>query len=409
MPPQTFTSEDRLFEARLFLEEVVCDLCRLREAREQQVPPAAVEVRQDVRLGKDAFAHVLVRVPGRTSYLVEVDYGYSAGRITRSVLRKYGKPHPLLDEVEKLVVIVDDAVDEQRVRHAVVPGLPSAWELEIWNEQTLRSLLHKELGVAETFATAPPLADLRESLDHARGTYAFGEHYSNEPLDGSLLSALGFWRLRELFEAAERKKQAILRPDSYEGVVVVFADLSGFSSYVRDTPDTKVIQESLGAFCAKSRLQILNHGGMLLQYLGDAVIGLFGIPDQTQGYEQRGFECAKSLLMLGDKISHAWQRELDRVQQVRGAHIGMAVGDLQAIALRPLSRTHFGAIGDAINLAARLSSHAEPGQIALSNALYRSLPHPSRSALTRSEPIDAKNVGRIQAWIFDENRPAPPG
>ena len=67
---------------------------------------------------------------------------------------------------------------------------------------------------------------------------------------------------------------------------------------------------------------------MLYQFLGDAVIGLFGLPSQSDDYVERSFDCARSLLMLGNSVSNEWQRQLDRIQPVSGSHIGMAMGDL---------------------------------------------------------------------------------
>jgi len=50
------------------------------------------------------------------------------------------------------------------------------------------------------------------------------------------------------------------------------------------------------------------------------------------------------------------QRLIDQVQPAAGVHVAMALGDLQVLSLRPLSRTHMGVIGDCINLAARLNT-----------------------------------------------------
>jgi class 3 adenylate cyclase len=140
---------------------------------------------------------------------------------------------------------------------------------------------------------------------------------------------------------------------------------------------------------------------MLCQFLGDAVIGFFGIPDHPASYVDRAFDCASSLLMVGESVSNEWQRHLDRIQPVRGSHIGIALGDLQLLSLRPFSRTYIGAVGDVINMAARLSSSAEPGQIVVSNLIYRALSGEVQKRLRETEPVEAKNVGIIKAWVYD--------
>jgi class 3 adenylate cyclase len=135
------------------------------------------------------------------------------------------------------------------------------------------------------------LLDVRDAIDRAKGLHAFGPDYQGSNLGASLLWHLGFWRvgaLRQRWIAThpgERfSKRAVLPPGTYHDVAVIMADLTAFSSYVRDTRDERVVRDCLTAFYAKSRHQIINAGGMLYQFLGDAVIALFGVPDRPGDY-----------------------------------------------------------------------------------------------------------------------------
>jgi class 3 adenylate cyclase len=76
----------------------------------------------------------------------------------------------------------------------------------------------------------------------------------------------------------------------------------------------------------------------------------------------------------------------------------MAVGDVQIVSLRPYSRTHVGALGDCINVAARLMGQAGPGEIVATNSLVQRHSEGARARFTEAEPMEAKNVGRINAW-----------
>jgi len=78
--------------------------------------------------------------------------------------------------------------------------------------------------------------------------------------------------------------------------------------------------------------------------------------------------------------------------------VGIALGDLQVVSLRPFSRLHVGAIGDCINIASRLLAQAGPGEIVLSNAFYQQLEEHRQVSCDEIEPVDARNVGRIRAW-----------
>ncbi len=390
-------------ELRLFIEELACNICRFMHATRDGVEPQAVRIKQEVQLGPPhAFADIVVHVPGTANYIVEVKYGYPLERILESLTRKYQQELCWFQSVSKLILIYDsdNHPDARQLEQQVRPQLPSHWNLELWDEHRLLEHMRNHFGVNLDSLSYDSLQDVRVAIDRAKGLYAFGEAYDNSPLDAALLWHLGYWRLREFFAAAGGNKRMILPPGTCRAVAVVFADLSGFSGYVRDTPDDRTIQECLTAFCSKARYQIINDGGMLYQFLGDAVIGLFGLPDHPAAYVEHAFDCARALLMVGESVSHEWQRQLDRIQPVRGSHIGIALGDLQLLSLRPFSRTYIGVVGDAINMAARLSAAAEPGQIVVSNLVYRDLSRDTQKMLRETEPIEAKNVGRIKAWVY---------
>lgn len=391
-------------ELRLFIEELACNICRFMHASEDRVEPQSVGIKQEVQLGApNAFADIVVHAPGIASYIVEVDYGYTLERICESLSRKYQRDLDWFKSISKLILIFDrdNHPDSRELEKHVKKLIPGHWGIELWDEHQLLERVRTHFGVDVDSLDYDRLLDVRVAIDRAKGIYAFGDSYDNSPLDAALLWHLGYWRLRELFKSAKGNKRLILSPGSYRAVTVVFADLSGFSGYVRDTPDDRTIQECLTAFCSKSGYQIINDGGMVYQFLGDAVIGFFGIPNHTPDYIDHAFDCARSLLMVGESVSNEWQRQLDRLQPVRGSHIGIAVGDLQLLSLRPFSRTYIGAIGDAINMAARLSSSAEPGQIVVSNLVYRDLSADMRKMLREIEPVEGKNVGRIKAWVHD--------
>ena len=399
---QTIPRADAV-ELRLFIEELACNICRFTHASKDKVDPQSVRIKQEVQLGTpDAFADIVVNAP-RANYILEVVHGFSLERVHESISRKYQRELDWFEGISKLIVIFDrdNHPDPSQLERHVRALVPSHWQLELWDEQELLVRVREHFGISLDSLQPAALQDVRLAIDRAKGKYAFGDAYEQSPLDAALLWHFGYWRLREAFTSANGNKAAILPPATYRAVAVVYADLSGFSGYVRDTPHEHTIRDCLTAFSSRSRYQIINHGGMLYQFLGDAVIGFFGIPDHVARYVDDAFECARSLLMLGESVSYEWQRQLDRIQPVRGSHIGVALGDLQLLSLRPFSRSPIGAIGDVINIAARLSTFAKPGQVVVSNLVYRKLSDASQRFLRETEPEEAKNVGNIKAWMYD--------
>lgn len=400
--PRHSMTQDQLFELRLLVEELVCQIFRLTHEAIDGVAPSEVCIRQEVQMGVEGvFADIHVKVPGGASYFAEVDLGYTLEQVIESLRRKFSASGPRTTEASRLILIYDvDRREWPGLEKELRAFLPAHWALELWDSAALLDRLREHFGVQLATLDATRLQDLRAAVDHSQSVYAFGEAAAFDPLEATLLWQFSPWRLRQMFARARANKRGIIEPETYSAAIVVFADLCGFSGYVRDTPRGRTIQNSLSAFSSKARHQIIHDGGMLYQFLGDAVIGIFGVPDHPSGYQQRSFECARALLDIADSVSNEWQRRIDRLQPVQGAHIGMAIGELHFLSLRPFSRTHLGIIGDAINMAARLSIAAQPGEIVVSNSLRTQLTFQIQGLLRETEPIEAKNVGRIKAWRY---------
>lgn len=391
--------EDPSGELRLFLQGMCCDYLLFRHL-DDGLAPEAIRIRQEVALGAGAFADIEVRAGNAPPYFVEVDTGYSPERLLESFRRKYSKPVPATDGASRVVVITDRSAlgdgttVERLLREALRPGLA----LEIWDESHVRRLLEERFGVPLPALTEDALLELRMAVDRVKGLHAFGDGFQNDPLQAALLWHLAFWRLRQLREAGRVTPRSILPPGLYRDVVVVMADLCSYSSYVRDTRDDAVSRRSLTSFASRTRHRVVNDGGMLYQFLGDSVVGLFGVPEVSPGYLAQALACARGLVDIGASVATEWQRQIDQIQPAAGVHVSMALGDLQVLSLRPFSRTHMGVIGDSINLAARLNTAAGCDEIVVSNMLYQRLPEALHAGFAEVPPVEAKNIGRLRAW-----------
>jgi class 3 adenylate cyclase len=176
------------------------------------------------------------------------------------------------------------------------------------------------------------------------------------------------------------------------------ADLCAFTSYVRDTRDPAVMRRRLTEYYSLTRHAVLNAGGMLYQFVGDEVVGVFGLHRPPATAVVQALTCVRSLFAAGTSVSRRWQRAIDRVQPSKGVHIGLAMGDVDLMPFRPFSRTHLGFMGEALNLATRLMSEATADQAVATNTFYMAIDDTWRRAFEAIEPIEAKNVGRIQGW-----------
>jgi class 3 adenylate cyclase len=398
-------SNSHLGELRLLLEELCCDLCRFEHVTRDGLAPEAIRIDREYWLGAPgAFADIRVAPANRQPYFVEVKFGYTADVLVRHIARKYKGHASMKPSASKVVLVIDRAnhTNWEPLEQQLVSNLSAGLALEVWDENRLLSLLAERFDVDIPRITPEALLDVRQAIDRAKGFHAFGgsslSEYEHDPLKAELLWHFGFWRLKHLPTAGRQTPRDILPPASYRGVAVLLVDLCAFSSYVRDTADHDIVRESLTSFYSKARYQIINSGGMLYQFAGDEVIGLFGIPDQPSSFAEATLATARALCRIGESVSQHWQRRIDRVHDASGVHVGVALGDLQIVSLRPFSRMHIGAIGDCINVAARLLELAAPSEVVMSNAFHQALGEASQARCQEIEPVQARNVGRIRAW-----------
>jgi len=405
MPTRLGADDNYLRQLRLLLEELCCDLCRFEHVKTDGLSPGAVRIDREVHLGAPgAYADIRVAPAGRAPYFVEVKYGYPDETIARHLARKYGRASEATRDAVKIVLVVDleGRTDAAACAEAAQRALGGHLALEVWDERRLLALLRESFRVDIQAIRADALIEVRQAIDRAKGIHAFGAEspaaYEHDPLKAELLWHLGFWRLRELRETRGLNERDILPPGLYRGVAVLIGDLCSFSSYVRDTPDAEIVRQSLTAFYSKARDQVLSGGGMLYQFVGDEIVAFFGVPERTDATPRQALATARALVSIGNSVSNQWQRRIDRIQASGGIHIGMALGDLQIVSLRPFSRTHIGAIGDCINVTARLASVAGPSEIVATNSFHQSLDAAGREGFREVEPVDLRNVGRIRAW-----------
>jgi adenylate cyclase len=313
--------------------------------------------------------------------------------------RKYGVNPPGATDAKRLVLVVDaDAFDDwSDIETEIESTLPPHLELEVWDRHHVLGLLESSLGVKIDTISQSNILEVREAFTYAKGRLAFGDHWTDDTLQNALLWMFGPWTVKHLCDAG-LEARSILPPARYRRVVAMHADLSSFSSFVRDTRDGNVLRRCLTAFYSKARFTILNTGGMLYQFVGDEVVGLYGLPMQSDDYPDRALDAAQALIDIGDSVARDWQRQIDRVQETTGVHVGMAIGDAQIVSQRAFGRAHLGAISDAMNLGSRLVAQARPREIVASNSLYWTLSEPYQERFQELDEIDARNIGRVRAW-----------
>jgi class 3 adenylate cyclase/tetratricopeptide (TPR) repeat protein len=158
-------------------------------------------------------------------------------------------------------------------------------------------------------------------------------------------------------------------------VTVLFCDVTG-STTLGERQDPEQIRRVLARYFQVARDVLHRHGGTVEKFMGDAVMAVFGVPVLHEDDALRALRAAAELRDAIDGLNE----ELEQVYGIRIAvRIGVNSGEVIA---GDTLRGHSFAAGDAINVAQRLESEAEAGEILIGNATCRL----ARDAI-RAEPL----------------------
>jgi adenylate cyclase len=131
---------------------------------------------------------------------------------------------------------------------------------------------------------------------------------------------------------------------------ILFTDIAGFTG-MSEALKPEELSELLNEYLEGVSDIVMNHHGVIDKFIGDAVVGLFGVPGAEPGHAAQALECAMAI----DKFAEAFRKTRSSMglgETRIGVHTGIAtVGNFGG-----RSRFDYTAIGDAMNTTARLES-----------------------------------------------------
>jgi class 3 adenylate cyclase len=186
--------------------------------------------------------------------------------------------------------------------------------------------------------------------------------------------------------------QAALGGDVAE-VTVLFADLRGFTPFAEQTSPDRVVA-MLNQYFGRAVPVLLANGGTVVQFVGDAVMVLFNAPARQPDHALRA---ARAALGMQAAIEAVAERQPGWPRFRVGVNTGPAlIGNIGSDELR-----NFTAIGDTVNLAARLEQEvAEAGQVVIGPTTQAAI---AKLAIARPlDPIEVKGKrDPVACWVLE--------
>jgi adenylate cyclase len=155
-------------------------------------------------------------------------------------------------------------------------------------------------------------------------------------------------------------------------VTVLMSDIRSYST-IAEHADPSQLAGQLGTHRAAMNQAILGQAGTVMQFVGDAVMAVFGAPFPQPDHADRAVVAAVAMHALQNEINHKWEQE---GRPAFGLGLGLSTGEAAAALLGSAERLEYTLVGDTVNLSQRLQQFAAAGETVLSEATVKALTTP---------------------------------
>jgi adenylate cyclase len=230
-----------------------------------------------------------------------------------------------------------------RGRIAIAILFPLIWYAVSFLLFTFNSLLMPIAAPIGTIVLAGIGLQLREQQEKQQLMSLFEKYMAKETAE------LIWQRKDEIFKNGELQPQEMV-------ATVLFMDIRGFTSISEQlSPDE--LMPWLNLYLNAMSECIMNHGGVIDKYIGDAIMAIFGIPfphTKPEEIKQDAQNCIAACLDMSERL-----KELNQQFQREGKPkiefgVGIHTGSIIAGTVGGGNRLNFSVLGDTVNIAARL-------------------------------------------------------
>ncbi len=147
---------------------------------------------------------------------------------------------------------------------------------------------------------------------------------------------------------------------------ILFADIRGFTAYSEQNNPEKVVGE-LNEYFEIATDIIQKHKGYVDKFIGDAVLAVFGVPVYYSDHEKKALLACMEMQQMFKKMGGARNRLLKLVG------ISVDAGLVVSGNIGSQAKMEYTVIGDTVNMASRMNSLANAGEVVISKAIFEKL------------------------------------
>jgi class 3 adenylate cyclase len=171
-------------------------------------------------------------------------------------------------------------------------------------------------------------------------------------------------------------------------VTILMADLRGFTPLTDRLPPESIVS-IVNNFLGEMTDVIFRHQGTINEFIGDAILAIFGAPQRLSDHAERGVACAVEMQMAMDHVN-ARNRKLGLPAVEMG--VSLHSGEVVVGNVGSEKRAKYGVVGRAVNVTARIESYSVGGQVLVSERTLSQVTSPVTTA--REFEIHPKGVAK---------------
>lgn len=184
-------------------------------------------------------------------------------------------------------------------------------------------------------------------------------------------------------------------------VTVVMSDIRAYSA-IAEHADPSQLAGQLNTHRAAMNQAILGEGGTVMQFVGDAVMAVFGAPVSQADHADRAVAAAAGMHARQAEINERWLAEgLPEF----GLGIGLSTGVAAAALLGSEERLEYTLVGDTVNLSQRLQQLGSAGETVMSEATLLALSAPVETIRLEEQLVKGRDTPVVAFKILALGRP----
>ena len=378
------------------LEVLRRDYEKLRLAHELQ-RAIGLEVDIDLLLEK-IIMKAFELIPADRGVILMMEDGDARPRIARSRDGRHEQivlSRSILAEVtqHKTAVLSADASVDSRFAGAhsiILQGIRSTMTVPLVHHDELLGVMHLDSMVA-TGAFGEKDLQLFAGIA-SQAAVAIHNSLLARKIEQEAKTRAQFQRLLSpnLVDQVVAGKLQLEKGGALHEVTALFSDIRGFTA-MSEKQEPQEIVRMLNEYFELMVDVVFKYQGTLDKFVGDEIIALFGAPVDVPEAELHAVECALDMQRVLKDFNRT--RMAEGQEEIR-VGIGINTGPMVTGAIGSSRALQYTAIGDAMNLAARLCSAAKPDQILVSEYAYKKIA--DRVAAVAMPPMRFKNKSQEQ-------------